>query len=212
MVTKFALIAAAAFLFADATLAQVPANAPAGSTGLCKDGSYWTGPTKQGACRGHKGVQTWYAATTPNASPAATNPAPSMAAAPAATTTAPTGATGLCKDGSYWTGSTKQGACRGHKGVQTWYAATTTAAPATTTAAPAQPPAAAAPTRAAAPARTTTPSVAGGGSGQVWVNTPSKVYHCPGDRWYGKTKAGSYMTEQAAIAAGDRPDHGKACH
>ena len=38
-------------------------------------------------------------------------------------------------------------------------------------------------------------------SGKVWVNTDSGVYHKSG-RWYGKTKAGKFMTEREAKAAG----------
>ena len=132
---------------------------------------------------------------------------------------APAGSTGICRDGSYWTGATKQGACRGHKGVQDWYA--TSGAPTPNKAAPSSAPATATPTAAApaaAPAASKTATAPeatqapGGGAGQVWVNNSSKVYHCPSDRWYGKTKNGAYMSESDAIAKGNRADHGKACH
>jgi hypothetical protein len=155
---------AAGLLFAAVSLAQAPAGAPAGTTGLCKDGSYYSGATKKGACRGHKGVQTWYGESAA-AAPAAAAPKAATAAAPVAAT-----------------------------------AAAATAAPA---AAP----------KAAAPSAFTPPATAaaGGGPGQVWVNMKSKVYHCSGDKWYGKTKEGQYMTEAEATAKGFRPDHGKAC-
>ncbi|MBS0226802.1 MAG: DUF3761 domain-containing protein [Proteobacteria bacterium] len=212
--------------------AMAQTAAPAGSTGQCKDGSYTSASFKMGACRGHKGVQSWFGATeakpakpaksaTAAAKPAAT---PASAAAPVATSTA--GATGLCKDGTSTNAASKSGACRGHKGVQTWYGSTATttkpvAAPAPApAAAPARPApvATTAPAPAAAPAARTPrtmpapgPVAAGGGNGQVWVNMKTKVYHCQGDRWYGTSKDGQYMSESAATAAGARASRGKTC-
>ncbi len=118
---------------------------------------------------------------------------------------APAGSTGLCNDGSYWTGASKSGACRGHKGVKNLvWRHRSAAAPA---AAPAPTPA---PKTKAATPTSTTPAP-GGGPGLVWLNTSSNVYHCQGTKYYGKTKAGAYMTEAAAKAKGAHANAGKPC-
>ena len=139
----------------------------------------------------------------------------SQAGVAQAPTGAPAGATGLCNDGSYWTGASKSGACRGHKGVKTWYAAaSSTPAPAAAPTAPAAPAAAAPAAAAPAPKTKTTASTTpapGGGPGMVWLNTSTKVYHCYGTKYYGTTKAGAYMTEADAKAKGAHADAGKPC-
>jgi hypothetical protein len=131
----------------------------------------------------------------------------SFAQAPAS---APAGSTGLCKDGSYYAGASKKGACAGHKGVKEWYgAAPAAAANAAPAAAAAAAPAAAKPAKtAAAPAAAAAP---GGGPGMVWVNKSTKAYHCSTDKWYGKTKDGEYLSEADAKAQGFHAAHGKAC-
>ena len=147
------------------------AQAPAGSTGQCKDGTYTSAAKKEGACRGHKGVQTWLVASTPATAPAAAAaPTPKPTATPAPAPSAPV-----------------------LPPAQTAVAAK----PATH-----QSPAAAAAARTAAP---------GGGPGLVWVNTSTKVYHCSGSDFYGKTKDGKYMSEADAKAAGAHADHNKPC-
>ena len=46
---------------------------------------------------------------------------------------------------------------------------------------------------------------------KVWVNLSSHVYHCPGDRYYGRTKDGRYMTEPEAKASGAHGPRGATC-
>jgi len=142
-------------------IAQAPSGAPAGTTGKCKDGTFTSAPKKQGACRGHKGIDTWYASEAAPASAPAKSAAAAAAPAPAA---APK------------------------------------SSPSSSAPAPAE--------KASTSART---AAAGGGPGLVWVNTGTNVYHCYGTRYYGTTKAGKYMSEADAKAAGAHPDHGKAC-
>ena len=152
--------------------AAPPAAAPAGTTGLCKDGSYSSAPKKQGACRGHQGVKEWYTAgDSAKAAPSAPTTATVAAPAPATTSASVAGTGGTGATAPTSTGSRKK-------------------------------PAAFTPAATAAP---------GGGPGMVWVNSSSKVYHCQDDKWYGKTKSGSYMSEADAKAKGFKAERGKAC-
>lgn len=175
----------------------VYAQDSAAHTALCKDGTYFDGATHKGACRGHQGVKEWLDKTAAK-SDAKTDAKSTDTAAAATDDTA-----------------TK----KHHRKKDAAAAATGTAA----TAPAATAPAATAATAATAakegkPAKHTPPTPAkdivakpGGGPGLVWVNAESKVYHCQGDEWYGKTKQGSYMSAADAEKAGAHAAHGKAC-
>jgi len=176
-----ALFVAVAFGVGALFGASAYAEAPAGAIAQCKDGTYFTGTSHKGACKGHQGVKEWLDKTASSTSGAA-----------------------AASD------STKSKKSKKAK------AADTAAAAATPAAAPAPAPMPAPTKKPPTAASTPTPASqipqkAGGGAGQVWVNSSSKVYHCQGDEWYGKTKEGSYMTEAAAKAAGNHAAHGKEC-
>jgi len=80
------------------------------------------------------------------------------------------------------------------------------AAPPATAAPPTTKPPSSASTQKGKEAKTSEPTVAKvpPAPGMVWVNTKSGVFHHEGDRWYGKTKEGKFMTEADAIKAGYR--------
>ena len=81
---------------------------------------------------------------------------------------------------------------------------TTAPAPQTTAAPPA-------PASKRATPQPQTQQAPGAGPDKVWVNTKTNVYHCPADRYYGKTKEGQYMTEPDAKKAGAHGERNQTC-
>ena len=122
--------------------------------------------------------------------------------------------TATCKDGTTFSAPSRSGACKGHHGVASWgstAAAAGTAAPAAKTTPTTTPPPAATAKQGAPAGTNTAAGKTSGGPGQVWANPATKVYHCQGDRYYGKTKKGEFMSLSAAKTAGYHPAAGKAC-
>lgn len=73
---------------ATSAFAMPPAGAPAGTTGLCKDGSYWSNAEKKGACHGHKGVKDWYVGdASPGSTTTTTTPPPATTTTTKSSTT-----------------------------------------------------------------------------------------------------------------------------
>jgi serine/threonine protein kinase len=54
-------------------------------------------------------------------------------------------------------------------------------------------------------------SPAGNPNTDVWVNLKTKVYHCPGTRWYKKTASGQLLKQRQAQLAGYHAASNKAC-
>jgi hypothetical protein len=80
--------------------AQKPAPASSATEqAKCKDGTTYSGTSRQGACSSHGGVAQWL--TAPKSG-------------------APKGATAKCNDGTFYMKAERQGACSGHKGVAEW--------------------------------------------------------------------------------------------
>ncbi|MBS3020568.1 hypothetical protein DJFAAGMI_03330 [Comamonas sp. PE63] len=134
-------------------------------------------------------------AAAPAAPAAKTAPMPAKPAAEPAAKAAPAPAaakadmqTFVCKDGSTMSAASSKGACSGRKGIDQEATA-----------------------KAAAGAKPAATAAPGGGAGKVWANEDSKIYHCPGTRFYGTTKNGKYMSEADAKAAGMHGANNKTC-
>jgi hypothetical protein len=84
------------------------AQAPAGATAKCGDGTYSHAKNKQGACSNHGGVAEWMGGG---------EVASANAGLPAG---APGDATAICNDNTYSNSQHRSGTCSHHGGVKKW--------------------------------------------------------------------------------------------
>lgn len=89
--TKSQALSGALFCGALACGVATAATRPEGSTAACKDGSYSEAAMKSMACKGHKGIATWYGASKAHSAavtaPAVQTQSPKVSATGAAPTT-----------------------------------------------------------------------------------------------------------------------------
>ena len=67
------------------------------------------------------------------------------------------------------------------------------------------------PTTKRKPFQPATTQAPGAAPNKVWLNATTRVYHCPADRYYGRTKDGKYLTEPEALATGAHAPRGAKC-
>jgi hypothetical protein len=177
-------------------LAQTPPaethTRPADATGLCKDGAYTIDAAKSGACHGHHGVKEWYGTTPVPTSPAPATPASPPDAASSSSVPAPPATPATPSPTTQARTQSQAAAQRAGQSGEPLETQSINKGPAANAA--------------------NTPAAPGGGPGMVWLNTGSKIYHCPGTRYYGKTKHGSYMSEADAKAKGAHIARGEVCN
>jgi hypothetical protein len=209
-----AVMAVAVMMAAPGVHAQAAASSGSSMTVQCNDGTSQTVTTTKGACRGHKGVNKSASGSSSsnsssNSSSSSSNSSSASSKTAAAAPAASGGTTVQCNDGTSQTVTTTKGACRGHKGVNKSASGSSSsnsssASSNTAAAAPAAASKSSTSSSSATKSASSTTPAAGGGPGMVWVNTASKTkaYHCQGDKYYGTTKQGQYMTKAQADAQG----------